>query len=328
VNSEKGAVLILVLAAIALLSVAVLEAARSVGVYETTVYTSAHELQTRYLARSGLGLVKAVLEEDDASVDSYLDDWGAVNSMGAVPVADVGWAAARIEDEEGKVDVNRLITSSGELDEFTYEQVASLLILAGLPEDRAYEAVDSMVDWIDEDSEVGGSGGEDPYYTSLDRPYQCADAPFKTVSELALVKGVGSVLLNQGEGDTPPLRSFLTVHGDPAGRININTARVETIMSLTPEGAPGVEQFISRDLAEDVVESRKEIEYQSTSQLKERFMEFDNDLFNQVQPHIDVKSSSFSVDVTGESEFASSRAHGVFSRKAEGSVELVYFRGF
>lgn len=327
-GSERGVAVIVVLAAITLLAAAVLEASRHVGVYEDSVYTAARELQTRYLARSGLGLVRSILEEDDVAVDSYLEDWGAVNRMGAVPVAEVGWAIATIADEEGKIDVNRLVNQAGEPDQFTYEQVASVLSLAGLPEDRAYEIADSLVDWIDEDGEAGGAGAEDPYYKSLTHPYECADAPIKTVEEMALVKGIGMTLLDRGEGDVPPVRSLLTVYGDPAGRININTAPVEVLMSVTPENTPGVDYFITEDLARDIVDSRAEEDFSSTADLKERFMAVENDLYNQIQPRIDVKSSHFSVQVTGESEFASSRAVGVFSRAGEGSVNLVYFRGF
>jgi len=67
-----------------------------------------------------------------------------------------------------------------------------LLYLPGMTE----EVADAILDWRDEDSTPGAAGAETDYYQSL-RPdgYDAKDAPFETVEELRLVKGVTTEIL-------------------------------------------------------------------------------------------------------------------------------------
>lgn len=325
---EKGVALLMAVVAILLLSVAVLSTRSSVDLFEKLAYSSAQEIQTDYLARSGLGLIQAALEEDGLEVDSFSDDWAAANTIGAVPVGDIGWVTAVVEDEDGKLDVNRLVDQNGEIDGFTAARLWTLFISLGIGDDRADEIVSSLIDWIDDDGIAEPGGAEDPYYSSLSRPYPISNSKIRTVGELALVKGIGTVILERGEDDILPLRRFLTVNGDPSGLININTAPAEVLMSLTPDDVDGVNYFIDRDLAQEVVRVREETPFESKTELKERVMDFHEDLFNQISPLIDVKSSHFSARVLGETERASSRASGVFQREGDGQVRLVYYRGF
>ena len=226
--------------AVLLLSVAVLQARSSVDLFERLAYSAAGEAQATYLARSGLSLVQAALEEDDDKVDSYSDDWAAANSMAAMPVGEIGCVTGRVEDEEGKLNINRLVSASGDPDQEQMARVWYLLTLVGLTEDRADEIVDSLLDWIDPDDSASPSGAEESFYAAMPRPYAPANASFRTTGEMALVRGIGWALLFKGEGDVPPLSSFLTVYGDSSGLVNVNTAPAEVIMSLTPEGAEGV----------------------------------------------------------------------------------------
>lgn len=328
VRGDEGVALLMAIVAILLLSVAVLSARTSVDLFERLAYSSAQEIQTDYLARSGLGLIQAALEEDGVEVDSFNDDWAAANDIGAVPVGEIGWVTAVVEDEDGKLDVNRLVDQNGEVDGFTAARLWTLLISLGIGDDRADEIVSSLIDWIDDDGIAEPGGAEDPHYSSLPKPYPIANSRIRTIGEAALVKGIGSVLLDRGEDDIPPLRRFITVNGDPSGLININTAPLEVLMSLTPDDVDGVDYFIDRDLAQEVVRVREETPFESKTEIKEKVMDFHEDLFNQISPLIDVKSSHFSARVLGETEKASSRATGVFQRAGDGQVRLVYYRGF
>jgi general secretion pathway protein K len=328
VKGEQGVALLMAVVAIFLLSVVVLDTRANVDLFERLAYSSAQEIQTDYLARSGLALIQAALEEDEIEVDSFSDDWAAANDIGAVPVGDVGWVTAVVEDEDGKLDVNRLVDQSGEIDGVAAARLWTLLVSSGLEDDRADEIVSSLIDWIDEDGIVEPGGAEDQHYAGLSKPYPISNARMQTVGEIALVKGIGPILLNHGEEDIPPLRRLITVYGDPSGLVNINTAPVEVLLSLTPDNVEGVNYFIDRDLAEEVVRIRQEAAFESKTELKERVMDFHEDLYNQVSPLIDVKSSHFSARVLGETENSSSRASGVFQREADGQVRLVYYRGF
>ncbi len=58
-----------------------------------------------------------------------------------------------------------------------------------------YEMADSIIDWIDADSNTTGQGAESDYYQSLPRPYNAKNAPIETPEELLLIKGIDETLL-------------------------------------------------------------------------------------------------------------------------------------
>jgi type II secretory pathway component PulK len=83
-----------------------------------------------------------------------------------------------VEDEGGKININ---TASATM----------LLMLPGMTPDVA----DAIVDWRDPDDNPQPYGAESDYYGSLPSPYRAKNAPFETVEELLLVKGVTPELL-------------------------------------------------------------------------------------------------------------------------------------
>jgi len=325
---EKGVALILVIMAVFLLSVTVLNTKAGVDLAEEIAISAAQEMQAYYLARSGLALFREALAEDDNKVDSYEDDWALANKMGTIPIADVGWVIGSVADEEGKFNVLDLVNEDGETDEDTDAsalRLEDLLETLGLPQSRAIEIVDSLIDWMDFDGSVTGSGAEDPYYSSLASPYDCANTKPTSMEDLSLVKGIGPVLLRSGEKDVPPLDKFLTVHGEKKGgdkyrRVNINTAPLEVIMALSLE--------LDKRLAEEIIETRISEPFENPTQIKD-VPGFPGDEFysNELAFLIDVASDHFSATITGETPSASSRAYGVFKRQGK-EVDLVYYRGF
>ncbi|MFV1956634.1 MAG: type II secretion system minor pseudopilin GspK [bacterium] len=323
-HEESGVALLMVLVAVLLMTVVVMDTRAGVNLFEDIAVSSADELQTYYLARSGLSLGLKALEEDEVSYDSFSDDWAAANKMGAVPVSNLGWVTAKLQDEEGKLDINRLVKQDGTPDDAVADRLWTLLYSLGLPAQRSDEIVDGLIDWIDPDGIKRPDGAEDEYYTSLANPYSCPNRKINTIGEIGLVKGIGNAFLFRGEGEVPALANYITIYGDPEGRININTASVEVLMSLTPEGS---EYVIDRDVAQEIVDARFEAPFKSTSGLKEAVPGIDQFFYNQIQPLIDVASSHFSVDVVGETERASSRAYGILKRTGQ-TVKLVYYRGF
>jgi general secretion pathway protein K len=327
-GGQTGIAMILAIMAVFLLSVAVLQTRAGVDLAEEIAISSAQEIQAFYLARSGLALVREALADDDPEVDSYNDDWAAANDLGAIPIADVGWAIGKVEDEEGKFNVLDLVNQDGESDENTDMaalRLEDLLQILGLEESRAVEIVDSLIDWMDFDNSVTGSGAEEPYYSSLVPSYTCANEHPTSVDDLALIKGIGPVLLREGEGDVPPLLDYITVHGkkkagDKFRRININTAPLQVIAALSPE--------IDLELAEEIVAYRDGEPFNSAAEVKD-VPGFPGEEFfsNELAFLIDTSSDHFSARVTGETSSASSRAYGVFSRQGK-TVSLVYYKGF
>jgi len=335
-DNQRGIAIILAVVCVFLLTVAVFQTRAGVNLAEEIAMGTAQETQALYMARSGLAIVREALAEDEPQVDSYQDDWAAANELGAVPIADVGWAIGKVSDEEGKFNVQDLVNEDGESDDYTdfaAQRLFKMLLDIGVPDARADEIVDSLIDWMDDDGAVTGSGAEDQYYASLDNPYSCPNSFPDSIDELSLVKGLGPVLLYQGEGDAPPLVDYITVYGDKkAGdrfrRVNINTAPLGIISSLIPD--------MDLKLAEEIVASREEEPFKSGAEIKD-VPGFPDEMYNQEVPGfpddiklavlIDASSDHFSARILGETTRASSRVYGVFQRTGE-SVELVYYRGF
>lgn len=335
-KGQNGIALILAVVSVFLLTVAVFQTRAGVNLAEEIVVSGAQEMQALYMARSGLALVSAALGEDETQVDSFQDDWAAANDKGAVPIAEVGWAVGKVSDEEGKFNVLDLVNEDGESDDYTdfaAQRLFDLLVALGLGESRAEEIVDSLIDWMDSDGTVTGSGAENLHYSSLKDPYACPNDLPASVDELSLVKGIGAVLLYQGEAEVPPLIDFITVYGDKKPgdrfrRVNLNTAPIQVIASLIPD--------MTLELAEEIAASRDGEPFNSAAEIKD-VPGFPDEMYNEnvagfpddisLAVLIDVSSSYFSARITGETTAASSRAYGVFQRKGQ-SVELVYYRGF
>jgi type II secretory pathway component PulK len=127
-----------------------------------------------------------------------------IRSMGedefaAVPVGRGYFWLLRPDYDDATLPVFGLIEESAKLNliEADYDE---MIRLPGM----TYEAASSVMDWIDEDSNVERDGAENEYYLSLDEPYYCKNDDFEHVEELLLVRGVTRPML-YGDGTAPPL---------------------------------------------------------------------------------------------------------------------------
>ena len=85
---------------------------------------------------------------------------------------------------------------------------------------------DSLIDWLDPDSESrGANGAELDYYLGLESPYKSANGLLTSSSELSLIRGYTPEAIEQ-------LRDFVCVLPDSNTAININTASSEVLESL------------------------------------------------------------------------------------------------
>lgn len=142
----------------------------------------------------------------------------------------------RIFNELGKIDIN----SAPE------PILRNLFLNSGIPESYANIIVDSIMDWKDGDDLHRLHGAEDDYYQSLPSPYKAKNAPFDTIEELLLVKGVTKELL-YGNGDKKGIIEFMTVSSKQP-TININSAPKEVIMAV-----PGM----TEDIADSIINMRQ-----------------------------------------------------------------------
>lgn len=152
-----------------------------------------------------------------------------------------GFFTLTIQPESGRRNINRLERPDWE----------ALLESTGVPE-RLHDAlIDCFLDFTDGNdlTRLNGAESDDSFY--VDRGYEVKNAPIETLDELLLIKGFTRAIVYGGSltefWDMPDIRvrgiaPLLTVYGD--GRININTASPDVLMSI-----PGItEQQIERIL--------------------------------------------------------------------------------
>jgi general secretion pathway protein K len=239
-KNDKGIALILTITLIGLIVVMILQFSKSIrtSLYETTNFSDGIRLEE--IAKSGFNCALAVLYEDNNSVDTLQDDWATLGQYSSISTSlfdNAGAFQVKVVDLAGKIQVNRLVYQTGEhKGEYDLTQKGILTRLLSNPpfsmdQDKINEIIDSVKDWIDEDSDQEMHGAENSYYQSLDHPYSCRNGPLESVDELLLVKGITSELL-YGTNETPGLSNYLTVtKGD--GRININTADPVVLLALS-----------------------------------------------------------------------------------------------
>ncbi|MBN2308459.1 MAG: type II secretion system minor pseudopilin GspK [Candidatus Hydrogenedentes bacterium] len=317
---EQGVALLLSLLLIVLLSVLVIEFN-----YETTVeaaHVSANVTQFRArvaaeaAVASGMSLLTADLlslqqsaeaaddreSEGGAEYDSLDEAWAQ-----GVPYEIINDAVMQctIQDEFGKINLNALyLHDSDQLNEPLIEAVRALFDLREAPENP----VDAILDWIDPDDEEGSSGAETTYYQSLAIPYACKNAPFSSVEELLLVRGITpDVFFGDPALGQLPLGDLLTVHGDPNGRINANTAAYEVLDAVGYVLGQG-------GLADAVVEEREDGPFVSREELDDRGILPPEDKNNPLPDMLLVRSRCFRI-----------RGHGLY-RESKVRIEAYLWR--
>ena len=259
---NSGMALVVTLAVVAVVITCVLELNRTV----TRQAVAAHQQNDRFLARekalAGIHFGMAVLVQDamDTLEDSLQEDWAnpetlglAVEQMGFKP----GDIRLRIEDELGKIQMNALIKGfPGHEVNWDQKMIWSKLLEFNRNENPGVnlpdpsQVINCAKDWLDSnDNEAvtGLSGAETDDYLRLGTPYTCTNGPFEHPGELFNLMGVTGELFEFESETVTGIGDLYTVYGLSEkksrdgkyyypGRININTARIEVLETLLPEG--------------------------------------------------------------------------------------------
>jgi general secretion pathway protein K len=158
---------------------------------------------------------------DSPDGDSFADIWAI--ELPPLPV-DGGVIVGRLEDLQGRFNINNLLNPDGSENELAFRQFARLLQLLDL--DPAIAG--RVVDWLDPDVDMHfPDGGEDAAYASADPPYRTPNAFVTSPSELMAIAGM----------DQPSYRviePYLTAL--PQGtKLNVNTASNYVLASLSDD---------------------------------------------------------------------------------------------
>ena len=240
------------------------------------------------LAEGGTGAARIVLRLDarDNQYDTLDEFW----SRSALPIElGDGEVMVTIEDEERKIDLNRIMLPNGNApDERRLAVFQRLLDTLGI--DRA--VADAVVDWLDKDEDPRVGGAESSYYLGLPKPYRAKNDLFDTVGELRLVRGVTDEVFEK-------LRPFVTVSS--SGLVNINTAPKEVLMSLSAGTDLAEGGAIDSMTADEIIAYRKDHPFTAASQIG-NVSPFLRDLYARtlIRNLVDVKSSYFHVRSSGD----------------------------
>jgi len=216
---ECGVAIVLAMGVVALAALAATAMMVSQSTWSRQVELTSDHVQAQVLIQAGLDWARAVLSDDRraSNIDHLGEPWAL--QLPPIPV-DNGSLAGRIEDQQGKFNLNNL-ANAGKVNPVQLAHFRRLLAILALPPALA----DALADWIDTDGEPQPQdGAEDAYYLSQQPPYLAADQPLTDVAELVLVRGFDDKVRAR-------LRPFVTALPRFTA-VNVNTASPEVIAAI------------------------------------------------------------------------------------------------
>lgn len=187
------------------------------------------------------GWVRTILRDDatQSQTDHLEEIWATDIPPLPIDSENVqGQIYGKLEDLQGRFNVNNLIDATGVVNQPYFEQYQRLLDALSLDPSLA----DATVDWLDADqNETIPGGAEDPMYTGFVPAYRTADRPISNITELSAVIGMDRISFEV------LLPHVIALPGRTA--INVNTASVQVLQSLGPN--------IDLSTAEGLVEVRE-----------------------------------------------------------------------
>lgn len=248
-GQDRGVALLMVMWIFMILTVLAGEFSRSMRDDAVSTSNLAEEVQARNVAIAGINQavyrsMRARAEPDPVAAgldrgdepEQWLPDgaWHKQSYAG-------GSYEVRLVDEGGKVSLNRA-------DQAVLRQI---FVNAGVDADEADAIVDAILDWRDSDDLKRVHGAESDYYLGLREPYRAKNAPFDSIEELLLVRGITPEMMNgtreQGFGDDDkapiPLREVFSVFNRSAN-INVRTAPPAVLRALLGGEVEDVEEIV------------------------------------------------------------------------------------
>jgi len=287
-DNEKGIALLVTLLILVLIVALVHEVFRIGAQSAQTGAYGRDSIRCVLLAEGGTGAARIVLRID--ARDNQYDTLDEIWSRAALPITlGDGEVSVTIEDEERKIDLNRLMLPNGIApDERRLAVFQRLLDTLGI--DRA--VADAVVDWLDSDENPRVGGAESSYYQGLPNPYRAKNDLFDTIGEVRLVRGVTAEIFEK-------LLPFVTVSS--SGMVNINTAPKEVLMSLSAGTDLAEGGAIDSKTADEIIAYRLDHPFTVASQIG-NVSPFLRDLYARtlIRNILDVRSTYFHVRSSGD----------------------------
>lgn len=221
-QTQHGVALVLVLLIVAMATTIAAFMAQQQAFWQREMENGRDRAQARRIAEAGIDWARAVLADDESvnpGVDNAREMWAM--QLPAIPV-EGGEVQGTIVDQQGLFNLNNLV-ANGVLSAPDLARFQRLLAALGLPQ----ELGNTLVDWMDANSETMPNGAEDEYYMSLDKPYRCANLPLSDIGELVWVRGFDATTIQR-------LQPFVSVLPESNTAVNVNFAPPEVLMAILP----------------------------------------------------------------------------------------------
>lgn len=242
---RKGAVLILVLFVMVVLSLVAVSFSYRAALARRLATQRAMMLRLEHHARSAAAIALTRLPLDPSGFVHPAQAW-----CSHVPLAEEPWLPEWSPDQAGEtaeyVTDYQVIDEEGKL----HVAVASSEAMKKLGMSNSQAAC--LFDWMDEDDVTRSEGAEDGFYLARAPSHYCKNAALESLEELLRIRGFGSddYYGRLREGDPSPEGStatrgwvrLLTTRGD--GYININTSPLEVLKTL-PLSQGAAEQIVA-----------------------------------------------------------------------------------
>jgi general secretion pathway protein K len=251
-----------------------------------------------------------LIQEDDPSYDGPDERWTQFEILAYLShqLFPEGYFTGQIVDESAKFNPNGLIDAYGNVDSKKKIQLERLLTLLR----HEPEVIDAILDWLDPDDQRRPFGAEREYYTALKAPYTPKNGPFDSLEEMLLIKGFVSSIF-YGTDVREGLGKYLTVYSE--GKININTASLPVLMSLSPK--------VDQAMAQRVLDYRREKPFRRLEDL--RSIPGWEAVYPQISSEITIRSDYFSLEVRGVYHDARALVQTVVKREGR-QTRILFWR--
>jgi general secretion pathway protein K len=249
VRNQRGAVLLLVLVVVALLSALLTDWAFSTLVDLRLTETFRDSDRAYYLARGGVEVGRQLLWMDKNEYDTPTEMWGV--GIPSYPVSEEATVSITIVDEDSRFNLNKVVDNLGENpNPLMRDRLRRLLTQLEIDDPDGLS--DALIDWIDRNQATSARGAENSWYQGLASPLASKDGPLDTVDELLLIKGF-----------TPEIVAKLAPHVTVAGvsRLNLNSAGKDLLLIWDSD--------VAASAVELLLERRQEKPFKSLAEVQE-----------------------------------------------------------
>lgn len=258
VCNQKGAALLITLLIVSILTGLAVDFAYEVYIGTSSLSNWSNAQKASLTAKSGQALASNLLKEMKELPPTSQSEviLPIEKSFGENTTLTV-----KLEDEEAKFNINSIISPDGHTpDTFAAVSLKNLLQSLNIKPDIA----DYIADWIDSDS----TGGYED---------NVKNAPLWSIEELKFIKGIDKETFDK-------INPFLTVYG--SGKININTAKLQVLISLG----------VTESEAKEIIYSRESAPYKEMNSIDISNVQNIQSKLSQVK--FTVRSSNFRVTAT------------------------------